>query len=68
MVYDPRIEDENAVVIRDLRWTCLMGCSLSIKDFRYHVGSSIAIRVFLKEGGVPHWIEAACASVERRSL
>jgi hypothetical protein len=61
-VYDPRMEGENAVVITDLRWSCPMGCSLSIKDFRYYAGSSTAIRVFLKEEGVPHWIEAASAS------
>lgn len=59
LVYDPRIEGENEAVFRDLHWSCPMGCSLSIKDFRYYVGSSTAIRVFLKESGVPHWIEAA---------
>jgi hypothetical protein len=59
LVYDPQVEGENEVVFRDLRWSCPMGCSLSIKDFRYYVGSSPAIRVFLKEHGVAHWIEAA---------
>jgi hypothetical protein len=57
-VYDPRTEGENVVVIRDLRWSCPMSCSLSIKDFRYYVGSSTALTVLLKEHGVPHWIEA----------
>jgi hypothetical protein len=59
LVYDPRIEGENEVVFRNLRWYCPWGCSLWIKDFRLYVGSSTAIRVFLKEHGVPHWIEAA---------
>jgi hypothetical protein len=59
LVYDPRVEGENEVVFRGLRWYCPMGCSLSIKDFGYYVGSSPTIRVFLKEQGVPHWIEAA---------
>jgi len=61
LVYDPLLEGANEVVFRDLDWSCPWYCYLSIRDVRDYVGSSTAIKVFLKENGVVQWIEVVSA-------